>query len=126
MAHRTYLIRDAGSCVEGIRLEEKHNSLELAKALNQHYVTQEALDALFRGTIRTFSTNPQEIVFQSNKVVATESINEAMDHDYACLFDVMIIFKKGKWTAYRSLGGFRGYGELNEQGLTNQEKYREA
>jgi hypothetical protein len=126
MAHRTYLIRDASSCVEGIRLDEKHNSLELVKALNQHYVTKETLDALFRGTIKTFSTNPQELVFLSSKVVATESINEAMDHDHACLYDVMIIFKKGKWTAYRSLGGFKGYGELNEQGLTNQEVYRET
>lgn len=126
MAHRTYLIRDASSCVEGIRLEEKHNSVELVKALNQHYVTQEALDALFRGTIKTFSTNPTELVFQSSKVVATESINEAMDHDYACLFDVMIIFKRGKWTAYRSLGGFKGFGEITEEGLTSQEKYRET
>jgi len=123
MAHRTYLIRDASNRVEGIRLEEKHNSLELAKALNQHYATQEALDALFRGTIKKFSINPQEIVFHSNKVTVTESINEAMDYEDAPLFDVMIIFKRGKWTAYRGLGGFRGYGELNEQGLTIQEKY---
>jgi hypothetical protein len=110
MAHKLYLIRETSSGSEGICLFEKHNTLELAAMLNQHYVTDEQLNRLFRGSIKKLT--PKEIEFKSDVVANMASINENMDHGANLMFDCVIVFKKGKWTAYRSLGGFRGYGEM--------------
>jgi len=110
MAHKLYLIRETPSGSEGICLFEKHNTLELTAMLNQHYVTDEQLNRLFRGSIKKLTS--KEIEFKSDMVATMWNINENMDRGADLMFDCMVIFKKGKWTAYRSLGGFRGFGEM--------------
>jgi hypothetical protein len=110
MAHKLYLIRETESGAEGVCLFEKHNALELAGMLNEHYATSDKLNKLFKGGINKLECD--NIIFKSDVVFTSDSINANMDHGADLLFDCVVIFKNGKWTAYRSLGGFREYGEI--------------
>lgn len=112
MAHQLYLIRETPTGTEGVCLFEKHNAFSLAGMLNKHYVTDEQLNRLFRGSIKKLT--PKEIEFKTDMVASRSTINENMDHGSDLGFDCILIHKNGKWTPYRSLGSFRGYAEVSQ------------
>ncbi len=110
MAHKSYLIRATPAGAQGVCLFEKHGAVELAGMLNRHYATAEQLDRLFAGSISRLDTDG--IAFKNPVVHLTDSVSASMERAADLLFDCVIICVDGKWTAYRSKGGFRGYAAM--------------
>jgi hypothetical protein len=105
MAHKLYLIVESEQALGGpvfqcVTVDEKHNHLELTKYLNENFNTNEAIDKLLEGTIKSF--NP--LTIGAKRVDRFKTLNEAFEMGMTIQYYIVRHNDGNGWVPYKGKG----------------------
>ena len=105
MAHKIYLIVEStraggGPVFQAVTVDATYNQLELTKHLNDFYNTNESIDKILEGTIKSF----EPLEHSNDRVDTFKSLDEALVNGLTIQYYIVRKNDGSGWVPFRGKG----------------------